>query len=207
MKYIKERILYLLSENALTVNRASSVLDIPQRTLNRQLNEDGNVSTELLRAIQRCFPDVSIEWVLSGQGEMYKNREIESGEVAPYYDSLPLSAGLRDVVDGGCETPSGYISIPNVRAEFFFPVTGTSMQPEINSGDIVGVNSIDSLVAIDSEKTYMIVTREGRMIKHCAACVDDDELLLCSSPNYPDFTLRKEEILRMYEVVVKISSV
>ena len=206
---IKERILSVFKYKKINVNRASKILGIPQRTLNRQVNEDGKVGMELVYSLLNNFPEVSPNWLLMGQGDMLQGEDGTPSlhEAAPFYNNLPVTAGLREVFDPANEKPTGYISVPNWSAQFYFPVSGTSMEPEIHSGDIVGVNSIDSLVAIDSEKTYMIVTREGRMIKHCAACVDDDELLLCSSPNYPDFTSRKEEILRMYEVVVKISSV
>jgi len=206
MENIKRRILHILSENSLSVNRASRLLGLPQRTLNRQLNEDGNVSMELISALQRYFTEISIDWVMSGKGSMYKVRTPD--EVAlPYYDTLPVSAGVRDVVDGGREVPSGYISIPNAKADFLFPVTGTSMQPEINPGDIVGVKIIDTLQFLDSKKIYMIVTRDERMIKHCCNHPDNPELLLCTSPNYPDFTLRKEDVFSVYEVTLKICEV
>ncbi|MBQ8735456.1 MAG: LexA family transcriptional regulator [Bacteroidaceae bacterium] len=207
MEHIKKRILSLFTENGLTVNKASLLLEMPQRTLNRQLNEGGNVSVDLLRAILRCFPSVSVEWILGGKGEMYKQNDGQPAPIAAYYDSLTVSAGVRDVVDGGNEAPAGYVSIPNVNAEFFFPVAGTSMQPEINEGDIIGVNSMDSFSVINADKTYMIVTREGRMIKHCSPHESNDELIVCSSPNYRTFVLRKEDILSMYEVVVKICEV
>ena len=206
MDSIKRRILHLLSENSLSVNRASRLLGLPQRTLNRQLNEDGNVSMELICALQRYFPELSIDWIVSGEGSMYKTHAPD--EVAlPYYDTLPVSAGVRDVVDGAPEVPTGYISIPNAKADFLFPVKGTSMQPEINPGDIVGVKIIDTLQALDCRKIYMIVTREERMIKRCCSHPDNPELLLCTSPNYPDFTLRKEDILSLYEVTLKICEV
>ena len=206
MRSIKSRVLSFLSENSLSVNRASRILGLPQRTLNRQLNEDGNVSMELICALHRTFPQLSIDWVVSGEGSMYKAHATDDVAL-PYYDTLPVSAGVRDVVDGGSEIPTGYVSIPNVKAEFLFPVKGTSMQPEINSGDIIGVRMLDTLEYLNDKKTYMLVTREERMIKHCSNHPDNPELLLCTSPNYPDFTVRKEDILSIYEVTLKICEV
>ena len=206
MESIKRRIRLLLSDRGLSVNRASHILGLPQRTLNRQLNEDGNVSMEFVCALQRCFPELSLDWVIGGEGTMYKG-PVAGEKALPYYDSLPLSAGLRDVVDEGLEMPTGYMSIPDARAEFLFPVTGTSMQPEINPGDIVGVKRLDACEALNDKKTYMLVTRDERMIKHCSVHGDDSELLLCSSPNYPDFTIRKEDVLAIYEVTLRICEV
>ena len=48
---IKERVAIVLKYKQLNVNRASKVLSMPQRTLNRQVNEDGNVGIDLIAHI------------------------------------------------------------------------------------------------------------------------------------------------------------
>ncbi len=210
MKEIKKRILSLLSDKALNVNRASVVLEIPQRTLNRQLNEGGNVSMELICAINKCFPEASIEWILSGNGNMYKSNNCTADtiqNISPYYKSITVSAGVRDAINDDCELSDSFVSIPGIKADFFFPVVGTSMQPEINPGDIIGVNRMEPFATLEEDKVYMIITRDERMIKHCSTNSNDNDVVLCTSPNYPSFTLRKDEIIAMYNVVVKISNV
>ena len=209
MKEIKGRILMLLAEKGLNVSKASGVLEIPQRTLNRQLNEEGNVSMELIRAINRYFPEVSIEWILSGKGEMYNivNKfDNNTKNISPYYNSVTVSAGQRDAIND-CETADAYVSIPGMSADFFFPVVGTSMQPEINEGDIIGVKKMDSFTEFNEKRVYMIITHDSRFIKHCATDPEDTDAIVCTSPNYHTFTLRKDEILAIYDVVVKISNV
>ena len=69
---IKARVTALFKSKSLNVNKASKLLGIPQRTLNRQVNEDGNVSMELLYAILDKMPDVSPEWLIMGDGCMYR---------------------------------------------------------------------------------------------------------------------------------------
>lgn len=198
-----------LSDKELNVNRASVMLDMPQRTLNRQLNEGGNVSMELIYAINKNFPEVSIEWILNGKGNMYRGEDATEAiqNVSPYFNSLSVSAGVRDFVNDVYELPDAFVSIPGIKADFFFPVVGTSMQPDINPGDIIGVNKIDSFIEFDREKVYMIITREARMIKYCSTDDKDKDVVLCTSPNYPPFTLRKDDIIALYNVVVKISNV
>ena len=209
MEEIKRRILILLTEKGLNVSKASGVLDIPQRTLNRQLNEGGSVSMELIRAINRYFPEVSIEWILSGKGEMYNgNNESDSlpKNVSPYYNSVTVSAGVRDTIND-CEAADGFVSIPGANADFYFPVVGTSMQPEINEGDIIGVKKMESFIELDAKRVYMIVTHDSRFIKHCSTDPQDDGTIVCTSPNYHPFRLKKDEILAIYDVVIKISNV
>ena len=209
MEHIKRRILDLLAERNLNVSRASVILEIPQRTLNRQLNEGGSVSMELIRAINKCFPDVSIEWILNGNGNMYKQEGFAAEyvkNVSPYYNSIKVSAGVRDTFDDECEVSDAFVNIPGMKADFFFPVVGTSMQPEINPGDIIGVNKMDPFARVDDDRVYMVVTHDSRFIKYCSTSPDDKDVLVCTSPNYPSFTVRKDEIIAMYDVVVKISN-
>ena len=71
---IKQRVAEVLRYKKINVNRASKILGIPQRTLNRQVNEDGNISMELLYAILDTYTDVSPLWLLLGEGDMVQGR-------------------------------------------------------------------------------------------------------------------------------------
>jgi hypothetical protein len=203
---IKERILSVFKYKKINVNRASKILGIPQRTLNRQVNEDGKVGMELVYSLLSTFPDVSPGWLLMGQGDMLQDDDDTPTlcEAAPFYNNLPVTAGLREVFDPANEKPTGYISVPNWSAQFYFPVSGTSMEPEIHSGDIVGVNKVESLREIDPDKIYMIVTNESRMIKRCHSDENDDSVMWCVSPNYPPFKIKKSDICAMFHVVNRI---
>ena len=212
MNKIKERILQILDDNALSVNRASKIFEMPQRTLNRQLNEQGSVSTELICAVYKNFPAVSLDWLLGGEGEMYKSQShppaiADAVEISPYYGNLPVTAGDIGIFSDSQELPDTYIGIPGVKAQFFFPVKGSSMEPEINEGDIVGVNRMENIDNIELSKTYMIVTHNERMIKHCMPHETDNTLVWCISPNFPPFTIKKEDILAMFNVVTRISNI
>ena len=143
---VKKRVIEVLKYKGLNVNRASKVLDMPQRTLNRQVNEDGNISMDLVYAILNNFPEISAAWLIAGEGEMVPEKENVVLDGAPFYCDLPVSAGYRDAFDPARERPSAFISLPMKIADFYFPVSGNSMEPEINDGDIVAlVTNIDGL--------------------------------------------------------------
>ncbi len=119
----------------------------------------------------------------------------------PYYENLPVSAGQAGLnLVPQVETPTGYISIPGVSAIAAFPVVGCSMEPEIKPGDYIAVVPLDRLESIDPDKTYLIITRDDRMIKHLHADLDDDEILWAQSPNYPKFRIPKADILALYRI-------
>lgn len=203
---LKERVLMVFEYKKINANSASRILGIPQRTINRQVNENGKVGMELVSALLTNFPEISPSWLILGEGGMLycKQLDLSSKDFAPYYNDLPVSAGLRDTFDVAMEVPTGYISMPHFYAQFYFPVSGTSMEPEIYSGDIIGVNRVESLREIDSEKIYMIVTNESRMIKRCYPDKDNPELMWCVSPNYPAFTINKSDICAIFHVVNRI---
>lgn len=202
---IKDRIIAVLKAKGLNVNRASKVFGIPQRTMNRQVNEDGKIAMDLMYAILDAFPEVSPLWLVLGEGEMFRECDVTQECVsAPFFSDMPVSAGLRDSFDPSMEKANGYISLPSQKANFYFPVSGTSMEPEVFSGDIVGVVRVGHYDKISPEAIYMIVTNENRMIKHCYIDENNPELLWCVSPNYPSFPINRADICAMFRVVSRI---
>lgn len=203
---IKSRVVEVLKFKEINVNRASKKLCIPQRTLNRQVNEDGNISMDLLYALLDHFPEISPLWLLLGEGEMLLDSTRQTTASIPYYNDLPLSAGYRDAFDPGRENPTSYISFPNSGADFFFPVSGTSMEPDINDGDIVGVKRVEREEGIVHGDVYMIVTNDARMIKRCYHDNNDPNLIWCVSPNYPSFPINKNDVCALFKVVNRIQT-
>ncbi|MBE6308373.1 MAG: helix-turn-helix transcriptional regulator [Bacteroidaceae bacterium] len=203
---IKDRILSVFKFKKINANRASRLLGIPQRTLNRQVNEDGKVGMELVYSLLNTFKDISPAWLLLGHGEMVQDADalaaVEGS--APFFSNLPVSAGYKEAFDPAREKPTGFISMPGLSAQFYFPVSGTSMEPEIHSGDIIGVNRVESLRDVDPDKIYMIVTNESRMIKRCHSDENDDSIMWCVSPNYPSFKINKNDICALFHVVNRI---
>ena len=57
-KTIKDRVLKVFKAKKINVNRASRMFGIPQRTLNRQVNEEGKVGMELVYSLLNEFTDV-----------------------------------------------------------------------------------------------------------------------------------------------------
>lgn len=117
----------------------------------------------------------------------------------PYYGELPASAGKLDVMLHDSK-PTGYINIPGLRAQALFPVVGCSMKPEINPGDVVGVEVLNNWDSIDPDKVYMIITSDDRMIKHLELDDEDGEILWCVSPNYKRFKIAKSNIKAIYRI-------
>lgn len=118
---------------------------------------------------------------------------------APYYN-LPVSAGKTHELIDMQETPSGYINMPGVNCDAFFPITGTSFEPYIRAGDIIGINFIDKWENLDPECIYLIITYDQRMLKRLVMHPTESTLLVCISPNLREFNIDKFTIRYIHKV-------
>lgn len=68
---ILQRIKALIEEKGCSVTSFSKKIGIAQTTLNNYFKYDRYPAYETLYAILHTFPDVSAEWLMRGEGEMY----------------------------------------------------------------------------------------------------------------------------------------
>ena len=148
------------------------------------------------------YPDLNIKWLLTGRGEMLisEKDKTELGGV-PYWN-LPVSAGHSVVDIIGSTKPDGYIKgLPGADiAEHILPVAGASMEPEVSNGALIGVRHIENLETLNTERIYLIITGEDRMIKRIEYDLNDNQILWCVSPNYPKFKIFKSDIIEIQRV-------
>lgn len=69
---VKHRIKEFLNYKNATVNSIHKEIRIPQKTLNNQINGESSVGLDTVVAISGYYDDVSLEWLLTGKGEMLK---------------------------------------------------------------------------------------------------------------------------------------
>lgn len=155
------------------------------------------------------FTILSADWLLTGRGKMLvaeNNADLMLGDCdnigVPFYD-LPVSAGALGAIDCGAHNPVSYSRLPIFEdCTAIFPVVGISMEPEILSGDIIGVSELDAPFKWDflnTSRRYLIISREERMIKYISDASHPD-YIICSSPNAAPFKVAKEDILQIYQV-------
>lgn len=163
-----------------------------------------SVRPSTVNRISIAFPELNTYWLMTGEGKMlldfseYGSKEPPRLGI-PYYEEMPVSAGQLDVLLHDAK-PTGYIDIPGLRAQALFPVVGCSMKPEINPGDVVGVEALNNWDSIDPDKVYMVITSDDRMIKHLELDDEDGEILWCVSPNYKRFKIAKSNIKAIYRI-------
>lgn len=77
---IKDRLNEIIDHQGKTLKEMSTQLDISYRTLqNYLLGERTNISIESLKSFHNCL-NVNINWLLTGKGEMYLNKQEQQEE-------------------------------------------------------------------------------------------------------------------------------
>jgi len=173
-------------------------------------NLKGSIGSDNIDKIGTHFPELNIEWLISGKGEMLKTSTVTDSfsivnfkqrGYAPFYSEMRVSGGQYDLAKIGDEEPDSWVKFPGITADAWFPVIGFSMEPKIYSGDIVGVVVVNNWERVDTEIIYMVVTIYDRMIKRLQLDESDPEIIWAISENYPKFKLHRSEILKIYRVV------
>lgn len=72
-KPVKQRIKKVLSSKRVSITALCKAIGVPQPTLNRQINTDAPMTLTNILLILDYFSDVSVTWLLTGEGSMLKN--------------------------------------------------------------------------------------------------------------------------------------
>ena len=152
---IKERILSFLEYNGIKkadFYQATGVADSNFKGKNLYSQPGGDVLVKILTS----YPNISAEWLLTGEGDMLKSKYTEEPqiEVKPihqprstekkeetqivYLYDFEASAGLRALFDTSRQNIIDTIKIPNLpKCDGAIHIVGDSMYPLLKSGDII----------------------------------------------------------------------
>jgi len=152
-----------------------------------QGNKKG-VGAEILKKIAQTY-NVSLDWLLLGSG---KHKEVPAivAESREEYDTKKLIAipVINDVPAGYPEYPvlddeiRDHVYLPRVPKQAFgLYVSGDSMKPEINNGDIVIVNP--NIQEVKKGEIGVFRINAETTVKYCVP-LDDGFLLQPANPSY-----------------------
>lgn len=156
--------------------------------------------------------DLSAQWLLTGKGSMLKDNDIP-GEVVynpnigiPYYD-VDFYGGFSEVYDDQTVNPTCNVVIPGFkRASVWCNVTGHSMEPKINHGDIIALREC-TIQDVQFGEIYAVVLDSIRTIKIIRRGSSPDTLLYVpiNQPDYQEQEFPIDRIIRIFEVIGSIS--
>lgn len=149
---IKERVLYFAKNQGFSVEYFLSSIEMTYGSFKGKAKE-GSLNSDAIAKILTNYPNINIEWLLTGKGDMIKfsNENIDKPTVFNLksdrlikHQSVPLynieaSAGIVTLFsDSAGGKPIDHIQIPNLpKCDGAVYVSGDSMYPLLKSGDIV----------------------------------------------------------------------
>lgn len=203
---IKQNILLYLANKGVTPYEFYKVSGVTRGIL----QQSNGISEDNIARFLAYAPDVNIEWLITGKGNMLKSEDIDSQRSTKpahhvpegNHEGIPLiplsaMAGVFTGSDDGvmeyeCER---YVIPAFKGADFLIQVKGDSMQPTYYSGDLVACQRVplDDLF-FQWNKTYVLDTKQGPLIKRIRRGSDDEHVLIVSdNTDYEPFELSKSQ--------------
>lgn len=187
---------------------ARKVGEKPQTVSNWVARDNGN---NVLNKIIEAFPQINKDWLMTGHGDMLISGnkvtvpQISYTKGVPYYN-VDFIGGFDIVLNDQTINPEYLIDFQKYNeATCWCNVSGHSMEPEINNGDIIALKKIEDFSFLPLGEVYAIVTTNGlRTIKRLGPSQNPECYTLVptnKSPEYGIQELRKDMIQHIFQVL------
>ena len=195
-----------------------------ERTIGAAINNGTDIQAKWLSIIVENYPRYSTGWLLTGAGSMLKDdlKGIQTADEAnpstlpttsmnpsvgtPYYD-VDFIGGFDEVFNSQVNIPATNIVIRGFeKASLWCNVTGHSMEPKINHGDIIALRQC-TLNDIQYGEIYAVVLDTLRTIKILRRSPDPGKLrfIPINTEDYDEQEFDKSRIVNVFEVIGSIS--
>lgn len=225
---VKDRIFEYLKNKGVSITKAESLLCWSKGALLKS----NSISSDRLGEFYLQFPDVSPEWLLTGEGDMLRSAPTQSecGNIIPLshpknpdkiypmsefnlYD-IDVSAGLSRLFSEDGDQNRAYlgkISIPNMpKCDGAVKVIGDSMYPLLKSGDIIAYKEVHNIESIQYGEIYILQIEHEQdisvVVKYVKKSSEGSDFLNLVSYNkeHDPKDVRKETITAMARVILCI---
>lgn len=224
MGNILSRIQEIASNEGITIGAMERTIGASKGVLSRAINNGTDIQTKWLSIIVENYPRYSTGWLLTGAGSMLKDdlKGIQTADEAnpstlpttsmnpsvgtPYYD-VDFIGGFDEVFNSQVNIPATNIVIRGFeKASLWCNVTGHSMEPKINHGDIIALRQC-TLNDIQYGEIYAVVLDTIRTIKILRRSPDPGKLrfIPINTEDYDEQEFDKSRIVNVFEVIGSIS--
>lgn len=224
MGNILSRIQEIASNEGITIGAMERTIGASKGVLSRAINNGTDIQAKWLSIIVENYPRYSTGWLLTGAGSMLKDdlngiKTIDEANPSfmpttsmnpsvgtPYYD-VDFIGGYDEVFNSQVNIPATNIVIRGFeKASLWCNVTGHSMEPKINHGDIIALRQC-TLNDIQYGEIYAVVLDTIRTIKILRRSPDPSKLrfIPINTEDYDEQEFDKSRIMNVFEVIGSIS--
>lgn len=216
MNEIALRIKELIKEMGISQNEFASRIGTDCSNFSKQINGKLAITSVLTNKIIVEL-GISKEWLIEGKGEKRKSIQTSNSKTI----TLPSNI-IRDTANEGAKVydidvtagPSGRslifsseqiigsINVPFINPEnYIVKVSGDSMAPVINNGDMLAIREIKNLNFIFWGQIYVVLLDDYRMVKYVRKHENPDLVILKSAnKDYDDIEIPRDEIRALFVV-------
>ena len=216
MNEIALRIKELIKEMGISQNEFASRIGTDCSNFSKQINGKLAITSVLTNKIIVEL-GISKEWLIEGKGEKRKSIQTSNSKTI----TLPSNI-IRDTANEGAKVydidvtagPSGRslifsseqiigsINVPFINPEnYIVKVSGDSMAPVINNGDMLAIREIKNLNFIFWGQIYVVLLDDYRMVKYVRKHENPDLVILKrANKDYDDIEIPRDEIRALFVV-------
>lgn len=209
---------YLIKEELVADNKSfAKAIGVSPSLITEITKGRSNVGVTAIQNIVLVY-GISSEWLLTGHGKMTINDTEDKKNLPKATRTTKPSKGIPliplDAVAGFPATDNEGVymedcdrySIPEFEAKganFLIRVSGDSMNPLYNNGDIIACRKIESILFFQWGSIYVLDTSQGVLVKYVEECEGSDECVLCVSENtrFKPFRLPKDDIRSLSTII------
>lgn len=206
---ILERIKEYIDAKGIAISAFEKSIGMSNASFGKSLKNGGAIGTDKLENILKVYPDISPDWLMTGRGSMLNSDKpavsYDPTVGKPYYD-VDFIGGFDEVFNSQANVPTTNIVIQGFdKADLWCNVTGHSMEPKINHGDIIALHKC-TVDDVQYGEIYAVVLDTIRTIKILRRADDPGSLRFVPiNPDYDPQDYPKSRIVHIYEVIGSIS--
>lgn len=208
MGSILSRIREIAEKEGITIGAIERQIGASKGVLSRALNNGTDIQSKWVQRIVENYPTYSTEWLLTGKGGILKEPATDNATISlpagekgvPLVSSAAVAGfGNADFAITEADIKEYYV-IPRFKyyykVDFLIEISGNSMSPHFNSGDIVACSIITDNTFLQWNRTHIIATREqGILCKRILQSSKEGYIRAVSNnADYPPFDIPFTEI-------------
>ncbi len=214
---IVERIRFICEREGISVAEMERQCGFGRGVIAQALRRGGSgFRADVVASILRRFPGYDPMWLLTGDGSpfpfQFPKSALRGMTLRPHY-SVDFLAGFHEGFGeggGGNVSYDEMICFPAFRtAEFWVDITGHSMEPFIQHGDVIAVRRLEDWQRnIFYGEAYVIVTEQNRTLKRIRKGSSSDTLLLVpENKSYDSQEMEVSMIREVYKILACVRKV
>lgn len=208
MSSVKERLQQFLKSEGISASEFARKMGLSPAYIASMRK---SMPEEKVERLCREFPQINRDWLLYGEGEMYRTDLSERGidpyrldkHMVPMIPTQAAAGGFELYATGILRSECQPIYSPYRGTECAIRVKGDSMEPEIQNGSILFLKRINDKAFVPWGSPLVLDTENGTVCKLLFPSQKGEDYFEARSynPHYPPFQIPLESIYGIYRIL------